>query len=66
MSSPESPLDANQPQYFSSNPPAGAYAAPQKRPGGLTAVCVISIVLGVLGLRQFANHVRVTGHAINF
>ncbi|MFZ1934566.1 MAG: hypothetical protein WCB27_22670 [Thermoguttaceae bacterium] len=45
----ETPFDFNQPGY-PSDPTAGFDAPPPQRPGGLTAVCVIAIVLGAMGL----------------
>jgi hypothetical protein len=45
----ESPFDFNQSGYASDST-AGFDSAPRQRPGGLTAICVIAIVLGGLGL----------------
>jgi hypothetical protein len=45
----DTPFDFNQPG-FPGNSSAGFEGAPRQRPGGLTAVCVIAIVLGGLGL----------------
>jgi preprotein translocase subunit SecG len=45
----ETPFDFNRPGY-PGDPTAGFDAPPPQRPGGLTAVCVIAIVLGALGL----------------
>jgi hypothetical protein len=50
MPTPETPFDFNSPQSFSNDPAVMASPVPRKRPGGLTAVCVIAIILGVLGL----------------
>ena len=43
------PFDFNQPSYPGDST-TGFEGTPRKRPGGLTAVCVIAIVLGGLGL----------------
>jgi len=44
------PFDPRQPRYPSGDSTEGVDGAPRRRPGGLTAVCVIAIVLGALGL----------------
>jgi hypothetical protein len=43
------PFDFNQPGY-PGDTTAGFEGAPRRRPGGLTAVCIIAIVLGGLGI----------------
>jgi hypothetical protein len=50
MTTPATPFDPRQPQYSFGDSTMGFDGAPAQRPGGLTAICVIAIVLGALGL----------------
>jgi len=50
MTTPATPPVPLQPLYFSGDSMLGVDGAPRERPGMLTAVCVIAIVLGVMGL----------------
>lgn len=44
-----SPVNPYDPNPFGETRPAGVTAFPARRPGGLTAICVVAIVLGVMG-----------------